>query len=729
MTPEDVKNLPEVELPALARRVRERILETVAANGGHLAASLGTVELTIGLLRMFDPPADKVLWDVGHQSYAWKILTGREDEFGRLRRHHGLSGFPNPAESPCDAFVAGHAGSALAAAVGLAAARDRLGGGHVVAVVGDASLTNGESLEALNNCTSLTEKMIVVVNDNAMSISKNVGAFARTLGRLLADVRYNRAKAAAERAGHRMRLTFLRSAYHRAERMLKSFWLTNSLFESLGLRYIGPVDGHDLKAVVSALTVAKEDKRSVVVHVVTKKGKGFPPAEANPSVWHGVGPFDLKADRFASGAGDGRHLMPGMPSAGGSVSQTWSDCFGKAMVEAARRDDKVCAVVAAMKDGTGLSAFAEEFPDRFFDVGICEGMAVTFAAGLARAGMKPVVAIYSTFLQRAIDQIQHDVCLQRLPVVFAVDRAGCVGADGATHHGLYDIPLLRPLTGMRIVAPTCAEEMKELLGEALSAYGPTAIRFSKGVAPLRKEAVGGGLHSLSLTPPAAGDEVQMPNCTLPAAGDRPGSGTPGDRPEVSGATPLAQSATEDKLPIANRKLPIIYAVGDQVAKAVKVRELLSARGIVADVVPVSRIKPALVCNGAASEKISLAEQERMGDGQDEPIPEVCTGGRNGREQMGGGHEVPIPEVCTGGRSERQRMESAMGRGAADGRLMVTLENGVVAGGYGESVGADIKFGWPDAVVGHGTVDELEREFGFDAESVASAIMERMIRNG
>ena len=710
MTPEDVKNLPEVELPALARRVRERILETVAANGGHLAASLGTVELTIGLLRMFDPPADKVLWDVGHQSYAWKILTGREDEFGRLRRHHGLSGFPNPAESPCDAFVAGHAGSALAAAVGLAAARDRLGGGHVVAVVGDASLTNGESLEALNNCTSLTEKMIVVVNDNAMSISKNVGAFARTLGRLLADVRYNRAKAAAERAGHRMRLTFLRSAYHRAERMLKSFWLTNSLFESLGLRYIGPVDGHDLKAVVSALTVAKEDKRSVVVHVVTKKGKGFPPAEANPSVWHGVGPFDLKADRFASGAGDGRHLMPGMPSAGGSVSQTWSDCFGKAMVEAARRDDKVCAVVAAMKDGTGLSAFAEEFPDRFFDVGICEGMAVTFAAGLAKAGMKPVVAIYSTFLQRAIDQIQHDVCLQRLPVVFAVDRAGCVGADGATHHGLYDIPLLRPLTGMRIVAPTCAEEMKELLGEALSAYGPTAIRFSKGVAPLRKEAVGGGLHSLSLTPPAAGDEVQMPNCTLPAAGDRPGSGAPpaaGDRPEVSGATPLAQSATEDKLPIANRKLPIIYAVGDQVAKAVKVRELLSARGIVADVVPVSRIKPALVCNGAASEKISLAEQERMGDGQDEPIPEVCTGGR----------------------SERQRMESAMGRGAADGRLMVTLENGVVAGGYGESVGADIKFGWPDAVVGHGTVDELEREFGFDAESVASAIMERMIRNG
>ena len=697
MTPEEVKNLPEVELPGLAEKVRKRILESVSANGGHLAASLGTVELTIGLLRTFDPLADKVLWDVGHQAYAWKILTGREDEFGRLRRHHGLSGFPNPAESPYDAFVAGHAGSALAAAVGLAAARDRgMGGGHVVAVVGDASLTNGESLEALNNCTSLTKKMIVVVNDNAMSISKNVGAFARTLGRLLSDVRYNRMKAAAERAGHRMRLTFLRSAYHRVEQVLKSFWLVNSLFETLGLRYIGPVDGHDLKAVVSALTVAKEDKRSVVVHVVTKKGKGFPPAEANPSVWHGVGPFDLKAGCLASGKGDRHNLMPGIPSAEGSASPTWSACFGKAMVEAARRDGKVCAVVAAMKDGTGLSAFAEEFPDRFFDVGICEGMAVTFAAGLAKAGMRPVVAIYSTFLQRAIDQIQHDVCLQRLPVVFAVDRAGCVGADGATHHGLYDIPLLRPLTGMRIVAPTCAEELKELLGEALSADGPTAIRFSKGVVPLREEVVGGGLHSLSLTPPAAGD--------------RPDSGAPPaarDRPEGSGNTPFAQSATEDKLPTANCKFPIIYAVGDQVAKAAKIRELLSARGIAADVVPVSRIKPALVGKGAASEKISPA----------------------GRERMCGGREESVPEVCPGGRSERQRMESARGQESTGGRLVVTLENGVVAGGYGESVGADMKFGWPDAVVGHGTVDELEREFGFDAESVVSAIMERMVRNG
>lgn len=587
MTPEMVKHLPEAELPALAQRVRDVILETVSANGGHLAASLGTVELTIGLLRVFDPPADKVLWDVGHQAYGWKILTGREEAFGRLRRHNGISGFPNPAESQYDAFVAGHAGSAIAAATGFAAARDRMGGGHVVAVVGDASLTNGESLEALNNCTSLAEKMIVVVNDNAMSISKNVGAFARTLGRLLSDLRYNRAKAAAERAGHRMRLTFLRPAYHRAEQVLKSFWLTNSLFESLGLRYIGPVDGHDLKAVISALQVAKEDKRPVVVHVVTKKGKGFPPAEANPARWHGVGPFDLKA--------------ASMPADGGGAP-TWSECFGSALTDAARRDGRVCAVVAAMKEGTGLSAFAEEFPGRFFDVGICEEMAVTFAAGLARAGMRPVVAIYSTFLQRAIDQIQHDVCLQRLPVVFAVDRAGCVGADGATHHGLYDIPLLRPLTGMRIVAPTSAGELKALLDESLAAEGPTAIRYPKGTACAETE------------------------CR---------------------AAPSGKAVTVELL-----------AVGDQVEKAGKVRRLLSERGIEATVVPVSRVKP-------------------------------C---------------APLKRPS--------------------GRMVATLENGVVAGGFGESIGADIRFGWPDALIGHGSVDELERMFGFDAESVADEICKR-----
>ena len=592
MMPDDVKSMPESQLAGLAENVREKILRSVSKNGGHLAASLGTVELTIALLRTFDPPKDKVLWDVGHQAYAWKILTGRGDAFGTLRKHNGISGFPNPLESQYDAFIAGHAGSALAAATGMAAARDRLGGGHVVAVIGDASLTNGESLEALNNCASLTDRLIVIVNDNAMAISKNVGGLARMLGRILSSVRYNRVKAAAERVGHRMRLTFLRSLYHHIEQVVKSFWLKNSLFETLGLRYVGPVDGHDLKALSSALMVAKEDKRPVLIHVVTTKGKGFAPAERNPTVWHGVGPFDVDS------------ALTGEPSNVDVqiASKTWSDVFGDAMIEAARKDDKVCAVVAAMKDGTGLAEFAKEFPDRFFDVGICEEMAVTFAAGLAKSGMKPVVAIYSTFLQRSIGQIQHDVCLQKLPVVFAVDRAGCVGADGFTHHGMYDIALLKPLAGMKILAPTCAEDLKESFAAALSASSPVAIRYPRGVAPLRRDVEG--------------------------------------------------SASEKPCKIR------MLAVGDQVQKALKVKELLASDGIAAEVVPVMDVKP--------------SDVRRSGDA-----------------------------------------------------LLVSLENGVVCGGFGEGIGADLTFGWPDAAVCHGTVDELEREHGFDAQSVASAMRQRL----
>ena len=295
-TPADVKALAPSQLPALADELRREIVAGVSRTGGHLASSLGAVELAIGLARVFDPERDRILWDVGHQTYAWKMLTGRRESFGTLRRFGGLSGFCCPEESECDAFVSGHAGSAFAAAEGMAAARDLKGGSeHVVAVVGDASLSNGESLEALNNCSQLKGKVILVLNDNEMSISRNVGAFARVLGRMLTGVRYNRVKAAAERAGHRMRLTFLRGIYHRLESAVKSMWLGNAFFESFGLRYIGPVDGHDLKAVENALAVARDDKRSVVVHVVTVKGRGYGPAERSPTAWHGVGPFDAES--------------------------------------------------------------------------------------------------------------------------------------------------------------------------------------------------------------------------------------------------------------------------------------------------------------------------------------------------------------------------------------------------------------------------------------------------
>jgi len=599
MTPEELKGMPVGELPALAERVRSRIIETVAANGGHLASSLGTVELAIGLLRTFDPPADTVLWDVGHQAYAWKILTGRDETFGQMRRFGGISGFPNPDESPFDAFVAGHAGSALAAAEGFAAARDRLGGGHVVAVVGDASLTNGESMEALNNCTTLAKKMIIVVNDNAMSISQNVGAFARVLGRMLADVRYNRAKSAAERVGHRMRLTFLRSIYHRIERIVKSFWLGNSLFESFGLRYVGPVDGHDLNAVMSALTVAKEYKRSVVVHVVTVKGKGFLPAESNPTAWHGVGPFDLLAFK------DSKDLKDVKGRRG------WSEVFGEAVCAAARRDPRVCALTAAMREGTGLAAFANEFPDRFFDVGICEEHLVTFAAGLAKGGMRPVVAVYSTFLQRAVDQVMHDVCLLSLPVVFGIDRAGVVGADGRTHHGMFDIPMLRCLPNLSILQPKDAAELEAMVEMALARNAPVAIRYPRGC--------------------------------------------PGESKEHGG---LKWGCAEQ---LSNPGAPLqLWALGDQVAKAFEVAELLAARGLEAGVVNARFVKP--------------FDAELLA---------------------------------------RQR---------AAGARIASLENGAVAGGFGEAIGADFRFGWPDAYITHGATSELESAYGLTASAIAEAIL-------
>ena len=471
---------------------RERIVGAVSRNGGHLASSLGAVELSIALAEVFDPSRDRIVWDVGHQAYAWKILTGRADSFDTLRCLGGISGFPNPAESVADAAVAGHAGVAMSVAGGMAMARDLSGSGaNVVAVVGDAAIANGTSFEALNNCMAATGKLIVVLNDNEMSISRPVGGMARFLGRLIAGVRYNRIKAAAEKAGHRLRLTFLRGAYHSIESRIKSWFLGNAYFEHFGLRYVGPVDGHDLRALRSALTVAKEDKRSVIVHVVTRKGKGFVPAEADPTAWHGVGPFDPAA------------ALSGVPAA--HSGRSWSDAFGDALCAAAEKDGRIVALTAGMKDGTGLDEFARRFPARFRDVGISEGHMVAFAAGLAAGGMRPVVAVYSTFLQRAVDQVMHDVCISNLPVVFCVDRAGLVGADGPTHNGLYDVAMLRCLPNMTIAQPKDEADFRALLAEALERKGPTVIRYPRG-----------GVPAVAAVPP---DAAQSPKFAVWATGD------------------------------------------------------------------------------------------------------------------------------------------------------------------------------------------------------------------
>ncbi|HOE60063.1 MAG TPA: 1-deoxy-D-xylulose-5-phosphate synthase [Kiritimatiellia bacterium] len=466
-TPADVQVLESGQLPVLAEEIREAILETVSRNGGHLASNLGAVELTIAILRAFSPPQDKVIWDVGHQTYAWKLLTGRRERFHTLRQRDGLSGFTRPEESDCDVCVAGHAGTALSSALGLAAGRERgNGAGHVVAVIGDGAMANGIALEALNSIEEVRSKVIVILNDNEMSISENVGALSRRLGRMLADVRYNRIKAAAEAAGHRLRMTPLRRIYYRLEQAIKSLWLQNAFFEAFGLRYVGPIDGHDFRALENALCSAREYKRSVLIHVATQKGRGFRPAERRPSAWHGVGAFDLEA-------GQPPEARPG----------GYSQAFGETLTALAERDPSVVAITAAMCSGTGLEPFASRHPERFFDVGICEAHAVVFAAGLATAGLRPVFAVYSTFLQRAVDCVMQDVCIPRLPVVFCVDRAGVVGGDGPTHHGVYDIPMLRCLPNLTIMQPKDRVELEAMLRTALALDGPSVIRYPREPGP------------------------------------------------------------------------------------------------------------------------------------------------------------------------------------------------------------------------------------------------------
>lgn len=466
--PADLKNLALPEMDQLAGEIRSLIIDTVSKTGGHLAPNLGVVELTMAILHVFNTPKDHVVWDVGHQTYTWKILTGRKDRFSTLRQFGGLSGFPRRDESKYDVFGTGHSGTAISAALGLAVARDRRGTDeHVIAVLGDGSLGCGISLEGLNNIATTTNRLIVILNDNEMSISVNVGATARYLGRLLASPRYNRWKGSIEDAARRLRLGRLRHAYYKIEEMLKSMFLRSVLFEELGLRYIGPVDGHNMHALLDALTIAKNYDKPIIVHVSTQKGKGYPPAEAQPAEWHGRSSFDIAT---------GETLAQ-------KSSPTYAAVFGSVMERFAAQDDRIVAITAAMSAGTGLANFAKRFPDKFFDVGICEEHAVVFAAGLAAAGMRPVFAVYSTFSQRAIDCIIHDVCLQSLPVVICLDRAGIVGDDGPTHHGVFDIALLRSVPNLIMAQPRNEAELANLLFSAIKWGKPVAIRYPRGSGP------------------------------------------------------------------------------------------------------------------------------------------------------------------------------------------------------------------------------------------------------
>jgi 1-deoxy-D-xylulose-5-phosphate synthase len=479
-SPADLKHLRREQLPQLAQEIRERLIECVSLTGGHIGASLGVVELSVALLYEFDSPRDKIVWDVGHQAYAWKLLTGRNEPFPTLRQREGISGFLKRSESEHDQFGAGHAGTAMSAALGMATARDLKSEDHkVVAVVGDGALTCGLSYEGMNNAGHSERDIILIVNDNGMSISPNVGAISKTLGRIVADPRINRLREKIKGLTFALGGVFGEGVVDFAknvEESVKNLFSPGMLFEELGFRYFGPIDGHDLGKLCDTLRFVRSMKGPRVIHVMTQKGKGFAFAESNQEKWHGLAAYDPVT-------GEARKKASGPPP--------WTQVFGDGLTALAGEHPEIVAITAAMPSGTGTNLFQKKYPERFFDVGIAEGHAVTFAGGLATQGVRPVVAIYSTFLQRAYDNVIHDIAVQHLPVIFCMDRAGLVGEDGQTHMGLYDIAYMLAVPGMTVTAPKDGDELIGLLRTALAhTDGPFCTRYPRDKAPAEPRVAG-----------------------------------------------------------------------------------------------------------------------------------------------------------------------------------------------------------------------------------------------
>lgn len=465
----DIKNLTPEELEVLAREIREFLIEKISKTGGHLASNLGVVELTMALHLVFDLPKDKLIWDVGHQSYTHKLLTGRREGFNDLRKFGGMSGFPKRGESPCDAFDTGHSSTSISAGLGLVAARNIQGGDfNVVSVIGDGSMTGGMAYEALNNAAHQKGSFVIVLNDNNMSISENVGGMSNYLNGLrTADV-YTGLKKGVEDTLKRIPVQGEKIVYQirKTKSGIKQLIVPGMLFEDMGITYLGPVDGHNLKKLTKVLREAKRMNRPTLVHVLTKKGKGYGPAEKNPAKFHGTGPFSIETGEAQNSSG----------------KDSYTNVFSKVLCDIGKNNDKVVAITAAMADGTGLSRFAKCFPQRFFDVGIAEEHALTFAAGLAAGGLKPVVALYSSFLQRAFDQTIHDICMQNLPVTIAVDRAGLVGNDGETHQGVFDLSFLSMIPNMTVLSPKNRWELADMIRFCVEYDGPAALRYPRGEA-------------------------------------------------------------------------------------------------------------------------------------------------------------------------------------------------------------------------------------------------------
>lgn len=534
--PGDIKKIPEEQYGVLAEEIRQFLLEKVSQTGGHLASNLGVVELTMALHLVLNLPEDKIIWDVGHQSYVHKILSGRKDGFDELRKYHGLSGFPKRKESVCDAFDTGHSSTSISAGLGIAQARDLQNENYtVVSVIGDGALTGGMAYEALNNAARMKKNFIIILNDNNMSISENVGGMSKYLNHVRSDEGYIALKRRVQRALQQVPVVGdgMITKISRTKNSIKQLFIPGMLFENMGITYFGPVDGHDLNAMVRIIKEAKNIDRAVLIHVLTKKGKGYAPAEKNPERFHGIDPFDIETGK----------------SKKKKTAPTYTDVFAKKLCELAKTNSKLVAVTAAMPDGTGLKHFAKQYPSRFFDVGIAEQHAVTSAAGMAAGGLKPVVAVYSSFLQRGYDQILHDVCIQNLPVVFAVDRAGLVGSDGETHQGIFDLSYLSEIPGMTVFAPKNTWELGAALEFAVAFDAPIALRYPRGEAYQ-------GLKEF----------VQ---------------------PVEYGKSEILYLHPDD----AKKPSVALLAVGSMVESAVTVREMLMSQEIACDLVNVRFVKP------------------------------------------------------------------------------------------------------------------------------------------
>ena len=605
----DVKKIPQQDLPALAEEIRQFLIRQISETGGHLSSNLGVVELTIALHRVFTLPEDKIIWDVGHQSYTHKILTGRKDGFGGLRKYGGMSGFPKRSESDCDSFDTGHSSTSISAGLGYARARDLLGQHYqVVSVIGDGSMTGGMAYEALNNASQIHSNFIIVLNDNEMSISENVGGLSAYLTTLRTAPAYTDLKSGVENTLNRIPVYGARAVQtiRNAKNGIKQLVVPGMFFEDLGITYLGPVDGSNIPQMERILAEAKRVQGAVIVHVKTVKGKGYPPAERHPSRFHGTEPFEIET---------------GLPKQR-KKKASYTNVFSTVMCKMGAREERLTAVTAAMTDGVGLKRFHNLYPERFFDVGIAEQHAVTFAAGLAIGGMKPVVAVYSSFLQRAYDQIIHDVCLPNLPVVFAVDRAGLVGSDGETHQGIFDLSYLSSIPNMTVMAPKNKWELADMLKFAIAWDGPAAIRYPRG---------------------EACDDLK-----------------------------------DFRAPIQHGKSEILYdeqgiailAVGSMVKTAIQVRAALRDRGYSCSLINVRFVKP-------LDEKL-------------------------------------------------------LGKVLKEHQLIVTMEENVRSGGFGDHVldyvmdtGSHVRvlnIALPDEYVEHGSVDVLKRETLLDPESILKRIL-------